>query len=122
MSDIWVVYGQTGEYSDHVEWLVCAYEDEALAVRHADLAARAAKKACDWMDEKCRDTSHAPSGQRSHHTRRYCTECHAALGAKMWEAPKHFLGKLDPQVSMDYTGADYVALKVPVRTALPEAK
>ena len=35
---IWIVYGCTGEYSDHVEWNVCAYPTEELAKRHAELA------------------------------------------------------------------------------------
>ena len=35
---IWVVYGQTGEYSDHSEWTVAAYTTEEEANKHARLA------------------------------------------------------------------------------------
>lgn len=43
MNPIWIVYGSSGEYSDHREWSVCAYPTEELANQHASLAqARAA--------------------------------------------------------------------------------
>lgn len=37
---IWVVYGETGEYSDHSEWTVAAYTSEADAKAHADAATK----------------------------------------------------------------------------------
>lgn len=44
MKSLWIVYGQSGEYSDHREWSVCGYPTEELAKRHAALAqARAAE-------------------------------------------------------------------------------
>ncbi|MEK9735734.1 MAG: hypothetical protein VW239_00260 [Candidatus Nanopelagicales bacterium] len=39
----YVVRGQTGEYSDHDEWTVCAYTDEAMAQHHVEQATAAAK-------------------------------------------------------------------------------
>lgn len=33
-----VIIGQTGEYSDHTEWAVAAYQDLERATQHADLA------------------------------------------------------------------------------------
>ena len=35
---IWVVYGQTGEYSDRSEWNIAAYLREEDAKAHADAA------------------------------------------------------------------------------------
>ena len=35
---IYLVVGETGEYSSHTEWPVIAYDDEAVAQRHIDLA------------------------------------------------------------------------------------
>ena len=35
---VYVVFGATGEYSDHIEWPVMAYADEAQAQAHIDLA------------------------------------------------------------------------------------
>jgi hypothetical protein len=35
---VFVVFGATGEYSDHQEWAVMAYTDEAQAQVHIDLA------------------------------------------------------------------------------------
>lgn len=33
--NIWIVYGESGEYSDHMEWPVCAYYSEKKAEEHA---------------------------------------------------------------------------------------
>jgi hypothetical protein len=38
MTHIYVVWGATGEYSDHQEWPVIAYEDEQLAQEHVTKA------------------------------------------------------------------------------------
>lgn len=35
---IWLVTGSTGEYSDRMEWTVCAYFSEKLAKEHAENA------------------------------------------------------------------------------------
>lgn len=31
MSKIYVIQGSTGEYSDHIEWMVCAFTDKSKA-------------------------------------------------------------------------------------------
>lgn len=88
---IWVVMGRTGEYSDSTDWLVCAYENEAAAHRHAD---RAMVRARELMD----------SGDQADDIR--------------WDEARlrEWMGDLDPVGSrMDYTGSDYVALPVEVR-------
>lgn len=33
--NIWVVYGETGEYSDRCEWTVCGYTTEEKAKEHS---------------------------------------------------------------------------------------
>jgi hypothetical protein len=38
MSEIYLVQGNCGEYSDYREWVVCAYRDERKAKKHALLA------------------------------------------------------------------------------------
>ncbi len=48
--DVWLVQGSTGEYSDHTEWVVCAYTNEEQACEHVLLAQ-------EWCNE--------------HHTERY---------------------------------------------------
>lgn len=42
MTKIWIVEGSTGEYSDRRDWPVAAYKHETDALRHAQLAQRAA--------------------------------------------------------------------------------
>lgn len=106
MTTIYVVYGQTGEYSDHTEWLVCAYEDKVKAERHADLAAARAKA---WLDETCEHGI----------TRRHgCSTC------QWWRwstsAFQAHMEALDPLAQVEgYVGTDYVALPVEVRTEVP---
>ncbi len=43
MLHVYLVWGATGEYADHRDWVVCAYATEAEATLHAERAqARAA--------------------------------------------------------------------------------
>lgn len=46
----WIVFGQTGEYSDHCEWWVRAYLDKALAQAECDRLTALVKEA--GLDEK----------------------------------------------------------------------
>lgn len=46
--NVWVVYGEAGEYSDRYDWEIAAYLTEADAQAHAD----AAKK---WFEETRHD-------------------------------------------------------------------
>jgi hypothetical protein len=41
---IYIVQGSTGEYSDHIEWIVCAYKDEKKAQEHVVKASEAARQ------------------------------------------------------------------------------
>lgn len=38
MKTIYTVFGETGEYSDHLSWAVRSYYDEKLAQQHVELA------------------------------------------------------------------------------------
>lgn len=35
---LYAVWGETGEYDDHVDWVVAVYKSEAEAVKHRDRA------------------------------------------------------------------------------------
>jgi len=53
---IYVVFGNTGEYSDYREWMVCAYKKEDLAMARVSelehlLTINGANKDIDW-DER----------------------------------------------------------------------
>lgn len=43
-TDIWIVWGRCGEYSDRTEWVVCAFLTEEAAKEHARLAEQEAAK------------------------------------------------------------------------------
>jgi hypothetical protein len=89
---IWVVIGSTGEYSDSTNWLVCAYEDEASATRHADAAMIRAREFFKMNDR---------------------------FSDRKTEAIRAFMGDLDPVGEhMDYTGTDYYVDQVNLREAL----
>lgn len=91
MTKIYVVMGQTGEYSDHHSWPVCAYASEEDAERHAVAAAARALRI--KREDDARD-----------HTMRW---------DKGWIAEQ--MGGLDPDIRMDYTGTDYYVLTVEMR-------
>lgn len=90
MESIWVVRGETGEHSDHFDWFVCAYADEALAKEHAANAEKVADKI--MIEAKSR--------------------MEEALG--YWPS---FIGEMrnsyDANMTMDYTGTWYTAIQVP---------
>lgn len=48
---VYVVAGECGQYSDHDEWIVCAYTDEEQAKKHADLARQQARADRDRYTE-----------------------------------------------------------------------
>jgi hypothetical protein len=61
MKTVYIVSGQTGEYSDHREWLVAAYLDESKAMTHVELANARARE----LDERktgATDTLIIPGG------------------------------------------------------------
>lgn len=89
MTKIWIVEGATGEYSDHIEWPVCAFRDEKQAQALAEeLAAlgRAADQAARAKDGWYGDWDDTEEG-------------------KLWKAK-------DPSASLDYTGVNYRAYAI----------
>lgn len=50
MNTIYVVIGECGEYSDHQDWPVCAYTDEAQAKEHVERASEYARVA--WLRQQ----------------------------------------------------------------------
>lgn len=81
---IFIVEGRTGEYSDHRAWPVAAYFDEAMAQKHAMLAA-------NWMAVN--------------------------RGAVYYQKTKE--NPYDAHAESDYTGTDYTAYAVDIRTEVP---
>jgi len=107
MADVFVVMGQSGEYSDHRDWPVCGYDSEKVAEDHAF---EATKRAKEWKDAEC---------EHGLEMRHYCDACHR-LGSE--DELRAWMGALDPEaLRMDYTGSDYYVLRVPMRDALPVA-
>lgn len=43
---VYVVMGTTGEYSDRIEWVVIAYDNETKAQQHVTLATQEAHRIC----------------------------------------------------------------------------
>ncbi len=56
---VWLVHGSTGEYSDHMEWIVCGYKTEEEAKRHSELAQARA----DDLERQYDYPWHIPGGQ-----------------------------------------------------------
>lgn len=77
---LWVVYGTTGEYSDHSEWFVCWQPTQEMA-----------EKMCTAFQEQA-DEFKAKFDKHERHS-------DAAIG---WRATM-----LDPWFHMYYTGTDY---------------
>jgi hypothetical protein len=87
VSDVYVVMGQTGEYSDRTEWVVVAYSNEADAQKHVENATRRAKelevtKPRNWE----------------------ALEAHLASN------------EFDPAMQLDYTGTRYYYMAVELRS------
>ena len=90
---IWLVEGATGEYSDHTEWPVCFYYDEAKAKEHVEKAAARYRDIAAILkaDEDAEDCSGT------------CIRGPSA------ECPKHkdLKNEWDPTMQVDYTGTNY---------------
>ena len=59
---IYIVEGSTGEYSDHRDWMLCAYRDEAAAQEHVE---KATARANELVAEYQRSYD-IPSGANEH--------------------------------------------------------
>ena len=92
---IYLVQGTTGEYSDRVEWCVCAYPTRAQAELHQ-------KKLEDFLTR-----TKGLTGTRLNY------EGRVALYA-MPEAQA-----LDPGMRIDGWGCDYEVIEVPLRESVP---
>lgn len=118
MNKVYMVMGCTGEYSDHIEWPVCAYTSRELADKHADLAMEWAHK----NKQQFRDSISQVYDKWFKH----CAatgEIKAALGNPNFDdfyVQNTLKSPYDPTISMDYTGTDYFVLEVEIREQLPE--
>lgn len=95
MDKVFVVVGQTGEYSDRDEWFVCAYADELMAQEHVRLAGARANEIF-------------AASEKDEHP---------------WEVRGNSVNEYDPDANrMDYTGTTYYVAGVDVLTAIPAAQ
>ncbi len=90
---IFIVEGNTGEYSDHQDWAVAAYLDEDLAKQHVELASVRARELYAEYDKNWEPTSYddIPEGANQY----------------------------DPRMRTDYTGVRYHYYDVEIRSKLP---
>lgn len=89
-AEIWVVFGSTGEYSDHSEWMVAAYTTKEAAEKHAE-------KCRQWYDDK------GGVEMRQHY----------------WKADAE-KNPHDPNMSVDYTGTTWAVFPLTLRDAVPD--
>lgn len=91
---IYVVFGATGEYSDHNEWAVCGYAAEGAAKAHVALATEYAK---------------AFEARFPYFGPRFQERMDALKGANPY----------DPNMTIDYTGINYYVVPVEILDAVP---
>jgi len=111
---VFIVFGQTGEYSDHSTWPVRGFLDKARAEAFEFDLTKAAKAFHDENQARrkafrheCRDN--AASELSGPGADRFYKELAA------WRAPVEAeLKKRDPDFSYDYTGTDYYTVEVEV--------
>ena len=86
MSDIYVVMGRTGEYSDRSEWGVVAFKNEEAAKQHVEKATHRAK------------------------------ELEATKPSQWEDLQAHLKkNEFDPNMELDYTGTSYYYMAVELR-------
>jgi hypothetical protein len=74
MTQIYIVRGTTGEYSDRSEWLVAAYTDEVTAQEHVILAQKRANEIkvaqdnTDYFTEFDKTNIYDPNGDIDNYT------------------------------------------------------
>jgi hypothetical protein len=81
---VYVLFGDTGEYSDHVDWVVRGYRDKAQA--DAD---------CEMLNKLAEGIENLPWAERD-------------------AAVRERLGGHDAQARVDYTGLIYSVVEIPV--------
>lgn len=90
LSKIYVVAGSTGEYSDHREWVVCYFVDEAKAQKVVELLSALTRlHRVDYQDSGVLEADYKARRQAE-------------------EAIKKF----DPYFQVDYTGTNYMIWEV----------
>jgi hypothetical protein len=94
MKVVYVVIGTAGEYSDRMEWTVCAYRDKSKAETHATLAER-------WIAE----------------TRERIAALEWRLRHEAWKANPY-----DANCQYDYARTDYTVAEVPMLRDLPQSE
>lgn len=62
---VYIVQGSTGEYSDHIEWLVCGYVDEKLAQERVNACSARARE----LIVKYTNRGDIPDGANEHDPR-----------------------------------------------------
>jgi hypothetical protein len=94
MSEIYILYGQTGEYSDRTDWFVAAYMSKIEAVKH--------EKLCEAWCHKSGCSYRKNYGSR--------------IERDLLEGKNPY----DPGMKVDYTGVQYCILPVPLFERAPE--
>lgn len=92
-SKVWVVQGSTGEYSDHIEWLVCGFSNE-----------KSARELCERLSALGREAEN--QSREKTNSRHDWDEQPAGIELK----------SLDPKCYIDYTGLIYTAFEVEIRS------
>jgi len=82
--NIYVVFGQTGEYGDYTTWQVKAFRDEGKAKEH-----------CVFANSKSRDIYRQSDGWDS------------LYKVKKQLENKEIVNEYDPKMQLDYTGTTY---------------
>ena len=100
--EIWLVTGNTGEYSDHKTWTVAAFTTEALAQSEADrmqaLVIPFNERYAHALSRRDRDTPQANSEWY-----------------QLYREKEDFKVPGDPQFRMAYTGTEYCVEMVELR-------
>lgn len=102
--ELYVVYAQSGEYSDHCEWYICYYHDEKLAQSHVDHASAREREISQWLTDNDGDCYSAE----------FKEEC-----VNKWDVPQQDV------IYRSYTGVNYGVLKVgpgPLKKRTPLVK
>lgn len=95
---VFIVFGQTGEYSDHVDWPVKGFTDKARAESFEFECTKAAKV---WKEERDRRRSD-PDFDWSY------------VGGQQELKDEKAAVPGDPSFRCDYTGTDYYTVEVEV--------
>lgn len=102
MINVYVIVGQSGEYSDHVDWFVAAYFDADLAEKHCFAATKEAKRIADIMNPMALDDYD-----------RFISLSHEI------PTPDVLVNAYDDQMAIHGWSSDYYVAAMGLRTTLP---